>query len=75
LHKYFSKKLAPENRNTIESFVVRDIKLDELQLSVHWRIYVRRKLVDKTKALENVAEIVREGKCEAKALEDILEMR
>ena len=76
LHKYFSSKLAPQNRSTIEAFVNKDMNLPaELGLSAHWRIYVRRALVKKTEGLDNVADLVKQQRCEVKALEDIMDVK
>ena len=68
-------KLNPNARTNIESVVLRNMHLNGLAFPVKWLLFVRRINKERTEDLPNIRDMISEGTCEVRTLEDILETR
>ena len=73
--KDLNGKLNPNARVSIESAVLRSMHLNNLEFPVKWLLFVRRANKKLTEDLPNIRDMISEGTCEVRTLEDILETR
>ena len=73
--KDLNTKLNRNARTSIESVVLRNMHLAGLAFPVKWLLFVRRINKERTEDLPNIRDMISEGTCEVRTLEDILETR